>query len=174
MTIRPIPSTLAVALVALCACSSEPTKKPSPPSPGDYSIAFPSEAAAVGAKTVQVLVFDASIEGNDCQSLVFKRRNGQDLPAALVQSQPVAPCDLTTGTNGALNVSYGKRAFFVITQYNGPTGTGALSDYLLGCASGDVYEGGPKIPVSLTPADVRVGVPATTCETLAQKCAGGC
>jgi hypothetical protein len=152
------------------ACSQPVDEHPSPPSITEYDLRFPSTAVAVATESVQVMVFDASVPGADCLSLATARQSGVDLPASPVLladtgAQPI--CTLTQG-QGTLEVSYGLRSFFAVSQRQG-------QDFFFGCTQTDLEADNPPVDVWLAEAKVGTTVPVTTCLTLSQKCGGsGC
>ena len=149
---------------AVVACSA---KDAAAPSAGTYTISFPSTAAAIAADSVKVYVFDAADGGAQlCPSLVIARRSKQALPTALVEGASVSPCDLAAG-KGQVTISYGTRAVLAVAQKG-------ANDFLIGCAIQNIGEGSTQVPVQLALAATTVDVPATTCGTLGDHCAGRC
>ncbi len=145
-----------------CASADAPV-----PSSSTFSLEFPSLAAAIGADTVELLVY-ANEDGGpppDCQSLVFRRKTGQSLALPAHDTGAVPVCEWLDGTGGALALSGENRLFFVIAQRN-------MKDYLVGCARESAGPSGTAIRLDLI--DVMVPVPTTTCQTLVQKCQNGC
>jgi hypothetical protein len=155
---------LAAALTCVCACSAA-----SDPSRVEYNVTFPSTAAAVAADGLEIHVFDAAeadLAGDVCASLVVRRRSDQDLPAALVARTDLTPCALHAG-QGTLSVSYGSRAFLVVAQR-------ARQDFLIGCAYVDLSATTAPVEIPLALFATTIAVPATTCASLSDHCAGGC
>ena len=62
-------------------------------------------------------------------------------------------------------MTYGTRSFLVVTQR-------ASVDYFIGCATADISTSDTVVEVSVAPISATVSVPATTCATLSDKCAG--
>jgi hypothetical protein len=146
-------------------CSSS-SSGPSPPD--GYSLFFPSTDVAVATDTVEVLVFDVPPDQPDlCATLVLRKKSNQDLGPSLATSTPRPVCDLATG-RGALTVSFGKRAFLAV-------GRQGQDDYLVGCAALDVAAGTPAPSIYLEYVNDTVRpAPPTQCQSLSQKCKGGC
>lgn len=157
-------------LVTLGACSSTSTLYvEAGPTQGSYTIQFPSTAAAVATETVEVLVFDASVGGGggQCFSLVQKRQSHQQLPATIVASAPVSPCDVQSTGAGAVTVPFGKVAILAV-------GTRKSADFLIGCTEGTVTPDNTNVVVQLSLAGTGVSVPTTTCTDLKPYCSGSC
>src|SRR4051812_15569126 len=71
-----------------------------PPSPGTYTIQFPSTAAAVATDTVQLLLFDLPKTQAErtafCETLIQARQRKDPQKPAL-QNQPVNICEMLQG-----------------------------------------------------------------------------
>ncbi len=176
---------LAVAAVAFATgCKDDVTQVPGAPTPAHYQISFPSTAAAAGADTVQVTVFDvpaadASRSGEDasCLTLVTKVKSNADLPKAptrLAQTDLVPVCSLLSaaGDGGATpgrlgDISYGRRAFLATTKRGN-------ADYFVGCVEATVSSRDFTVDIPVLPVNETIVPPTTACATLGEKCAGSC
>jgi hypothetical protein len=175
---------IAAVLACTAGCKDDVTQVPGAPTPAHYQISFPSTAAAVGADTVQVTVFDvpaadASRTGEDasCLTLITKVKSNADLPKAptrLAQTDLVSVCSLLTAsgdagaTPGRLgDISYGRRAFLATTK----RGT---ADYFVGCVEATVSSRDFTVDIPVLPVNETTLPPTTTCATLGEKCAGSC
>jgi hypothetical protein len=159
----------AATLAGVLACSQSVNQHPSPATTGQVQIAFPSTAVAVASEKVQVLVFDATVPGTDCLSLLVARESGAETPKApalLLDTGAVDACALAGG-DGALPISYGSRSFLAVAQRGG-------QDFFTGCAQGDIEADSPPVSITLAEAKIGTHVPPTTCASLSQKCTGGC
>jgi hypothetical protein len=159
----------AIVLGGACcvACSQPVNQVDSPPSDAQYQVSFPSTAVAVASDTVEVLVFDATVEGADCLSLVTARESGAGLPKSPVllhDTGAVPTCQLQD--NGTFPLTYGSRSFFAIAQRGG-------QDFFAGCAQTDVEANIGPVNISLAQVKTGTTVPTTTCTSLSQKCNGG-
>jgi hypothetical protein len=159
--------TRALLVLFAVACSST---KPSGPSPGTYTITFPSTAAAIATDSVEVLIFeagaDASAFGNMCGNLVQMRKSNQQLPAPLLQPPAASPCDLLAGT-GTVTLTYGERAVLAVAMRGG-------KDFLIGCQVENVNQNSELSPIDLALIDPKATVPPTTCTKLSLFCQHGC
>ena len=162
---KPLSWTITGLASASLACSSGGEAGPAP---GAYTVNFPSVQAAVAVDTLQVMAFDAETD-DVCQSLVERRRSGQELPACLAETKALPTCSFLGEEPNAetqLTVGFGRRALLAIAK----RGT---DDFLLGCTLQDVAK-----ETTATPIDVAIlpgtRVPATTCTSLSQRCSGAC
>jgi hypothetical protein len=149
--------------VAACAAAADG------PSPGTYSIKFPSTAAAVATDTVQLLVYDvprASDERADfCQRLIQARKR-KEQPKTVVQNLPVNICEMLAGKK-PLTIPYGEKAVLAVAQRK-------ANDFLIGCAIQTFGEGDAPLPIDLALVDVGVAVPDTTCASVGDFCQQKC
>jgi hypothetical protein len=150
----------ALAIVAL-ACGTDPSS-------GNYTINFPSVAAAVATDAVQLNVFDT--KGQDprsfCSSLLLKVKSNQDLGTRLVTGPAVGPCDLAAGAK-PVTISYGDRAILAVGTRGGKT-------LLAGCTEETVGSGSLPASIDLGIVDTGFAVPSTTCTRLSDFCSNLC
>lgn len=163
MRMRPGLSSFLACCVVACSAASEG------PSPGTYSIKFPSTAAAVATDTVQLLIFEvpkASAERADfCQTLIQARKR-KDPQKTVLQNQPVNICEMLAGKK-PLTIPYGEKAVLAIAQRK-------ASDFLVGCSIQTFGDGDAPLPIDLALVDVGVAVPDTTCATVGDFCTQKC
>jgi len=163
-TLRGAAACIAVAGSLLAACAGSETHASGPASL-EYDIEFPSTAAAVGVETIQAFVFSAKDPGTDCPSLLVDREAKTELPAALAKTDPVKLCDVVDGGAGTLRgVDFGELTFLVVAQADG-------ADYFTGCTLATVTP--TSGPVNVQVSTTRP-IPATTCQSVSEFCAGGC
>jgi hypothetical protein len=152
---------LAAAAMVLVACGSDK-------GPTNYTINFPSVAAAVETDSVQLFVFDAS--GQDpksiCEQLVLKVKSSQDLGTRLVTGPAVTPCDLAAGAK-PVTIPFGDRALLAVGTKGGAT-------LLAGCTFETVGDGTLPVSISLGIVNTSVEVKSSTCSKLSDFCAGHC
>jgi hypothetical protein len=138
----------------------------SPPTSVPYTIEFPSTAAAVGADTVQVFVFDHSQPKTDCPSLISGRA-AQNLPSAIAQTDQLALCDVMAGSKGQIgSVPYESVSFLAVTQRNG-------IDYFTGCALATLSSSTSDVAIQLSPA-TTTPIPTTNCMNVSDFCRKAC
>jgi hypothetical protein len=147
-----------VAGVALVACSSSSGK-------GNFTLDFPSTAAAVATDAVQVYAFDGS-DPSACTTLVVQTRSQQTLPAVINETSPASPCALASG-GGSLELNAGTYALLAIGVHQG-------KNFVIGCGLGGVNSAGGSVTIEMTLFDNTVSVPATSCQRLSQHCSGSC
>jgi hypothetical protein len=157
------------ALGLVAACAQPVDGQPSPPSDAQYEVRFPSTAVAVATDTLEVMVFDATAAGADCLSLATARASGAQLPQSpvLLSDTGAMPICGITSDPPAFQVANGLRSFLAIAQRQG-------QDYFLGCTQTDLEPDAGPIDIWLAEVKIGTTVPATTCMSLSQKCAGGC
>ncbi|HEY1695082.1 MAG TPA: hypothetical protein VGG39_23100 [Polyangiaceae bacterium] len=163
-----LPAALASLALGGLACSRAQTGSTGPSS-SQYEIVFPSTEAAIATQQVEVLVFDTSMEGADCLSLLITRQAGAPLPESptlLLDTGAIGTCSLAGG-GGSLDVAYGPRSFLVVAESGG-------EDLFTGCAQADVEPNTPPIVVPIAQAATPTALPTTSCTSLSQKCDGGC
>lgn len=145
------------------------------PSKGVYSIEFPSTAAAIATDVVQILVFDVkSPEDRSklCQDLIVARLTSPDtLEPSVPPTAPANVCELLAGRQEVL-VPYGEHALIAVAQKK--DAQGAARDFMIGCSIMTLGEGDAPLPISLHLVSVNRGVPATTCGSVGEFCAGTC
>ncbi len=159
MRARPLAALL---LVPALACSAE-----SDPVGEQYTLSFPSTAAAVATESVQLLVFDVppgTSRANLCPNLLQKRKSAQPLGKALVEGPPVSPCN---ASKQPVTIPFGEHALFAIARKEG-------KDYLLGCTLQTIAVGDPPAAVYLTPVTAQVITPTTKCPQLSAFCSRTC
>ena len=151
------------AIVLACSAGEES------PSPGTYSIAFPSTAAAVATDNVQLLLFDVprtlAERTSFCETLTQERKRG-GLPKPALQNQSVNICELLLGRK-PFTIPYGEKAVFAIAQRKG-------ADFMLGCSIQTFGQGDAPLPIALTLIDVLNPVPETACSSVGDFCALKC
>ncbi len=165
---RRTPRLLLVPLLWLLGCTS------AKPANGTYTIGFPSTAAAVAVDSVQVLVFNLTAP-DLCQTLVQDRRTQMPLPGTPVaQTSPQSPCALLSGGSALPIDTFGDFAFLAVAQAGG-------QDFLVGCAAQTMSATNTNVVIPLELVSNTTVVPtneagfwATSCMTLAQKCANQC
>jgi hypothetical protein len=166
MRTRPIAvAALAAALVAACGSTEEPA-----PPPQSYQVSFASTDVAAATEQIELLVYDASkSRGTLCNDLVIKRKSNQgDIAQPIARSSPASPCDLLAGKAQKVSVSFGARAFLGVAKRKG-------QDFLVGCSVVDVKAGSPEPVIYLDYVSAVVeAAPATTCQTLSDRCRGAC
>ena len=155
-----------VALAAVViACSAGEAS----PSPGTYTIQFPSTAAAVATDTVQLLLFELPKTQGErtafCETLIQARKR-KDLQRPAFQNQSVNICELLQGRR-PITIPYGERAVFAIAQRRG-------ADFMVGCTIQTFGQGDALVPISLALVDVGNAVPDTTCSTVSDFCTLKC
>lgn len=151
----------AASVVVACSAGTED------PSPGTYTLKFPSTAAAVSTDTVQIVVFEAPPPGTAqragfCQELVQARRR-KDPQREGVPNPAVNICELLQGRK-PLTIPYGEKALLAIAQRKG-------ADFMIGCAIQTLGEGDAPLPIDLALIDVSNPVPETNCSSVGDFCA---
>ncbi len=157
-----------VAFVAVTACASN-----NDPSGGTFTVEFPSTAAAIATDYVQVLVFDVKSptqRAGLCQELITARLTS---PASLAPSIPPVVQNICEILNGKkpLTSPYGEHAVVAIAQRT--DGNNQIQDFMIGCAIMTIGDGDAPLPIPLKLVSVRVGVPATTCSSVSERCRPG-
>lgn len=151
--------------VTLVACSAGEE----PPSPGTYTIQFPSTAAAVATDTVQLLLFDLPKTQAErtalCETLIQERKR-KDLRKPALQNQSVNICEMSQGRR-PITIPYGEKAVFAIAQRRG-------ADFMVGCSIQTFGQGDVPLPISMALVDVGNAVPETTCSTVSDFCTLKC
>lgn len=152
---------------ALAACSAGTNEHASPPTSAEYDVEFPSTAAAVSVDTIQTFVFSASTPETECPSLLVARKTGAGLPPALAQTDPVALCDMLSGSKGGIPaVGFGNVSFLVVAQRQNADAFTGCTLTTLSATSG---------PVSVQLGQVTIdAIPATTCTSVLDHCNGAC
>jgi hypothetical protein len=153
------------ATAALCAaCSSDPE-----PSTGNYTIQFPSTAAAVATDTVQLLFFDLpdppADRGPFCQSLIQARKR-KDPQKPSTENVPVNICEMLGGLK-PITVAYGEVAILAVAQRRG-------EDFMIGCAIQTIGNGDAPVPIAMSLIDVGNTVPDTSCASVSDFCSLKC
>ncbi len=151
---------LAGSVVVACSAGTED------PSPGTYTLKFPSTAAAVSTDTVQIVVFEAPPPGSAqrsgfCQELVQARRR-KDPQREGVPNPAVNICELLQGRK-PITIPYGEKALLAIAQRKG-------ADFMIGCAIQTLGEGDAPLPIDLSLIDVSNPVPETNCSSVGDFC----
>jgi hypothetical protein len=156
-----------VGAVALVACSPGTQAEKS----GMVGITFPSTNAAIATDTIELRVFDASVAGNDCLTLIQTEEKTQPLPKAIYDSGKVDTCTFFASQAKSFDMGYGSRAFMVVGQR-------ANADFVLGCSIagiGDVANSvNVELSLDLSTFTQTTQVPdSTTCASLGDKCTKG-
>ena len=130
-----------------------------------YAVEFPSKQAAIASDSLKVYVFGSD---QDCLTLIQTRRGGGQLPVAIAETPAAPVCDYLSGAAGSnIELAQGDYVVLAVAQREN-------QDFLLGCAKQTVSSTVTPQPVNLSLADETRGVPATTCNLLADKCGGRC
>lgn len=136
------------------------------PSPGTYTLNFPSTAAAVATDTVQLFVFDApktpAARSGFCQELIQARKR-KEPQRPVTSNQPVNICELLQGRK-PITIDYGDRAILALAQRRGV-------DFMIGCTLQTLGDGDAPIPIDLGLLDVGNPVPDTDCSSVGDFCA---
>lgn len=136
------------------------------PSPGTYTVKFPSTAAAVATDTVQLFVFEVpqapAERAGFCQTLIQGRKR-KDPQKALTSNQPVNICELLQGRK-PITIEYGEHAILALAQRRGV-------DFMIGCTLQTLGEGDAPTPIDLGLIDVGNPVPDTNCNSVGDFCA---
>ncbi len=162
--------TASAVLGAVVACSSAEEE-----SRGTYTVQFPSTAAAVATDFVQLLVFDVKSPDQRaglCEELISARLT---TPASLSPSVPASPaaniCEMLAGRK-PVKIPYGEHALLAIAQRK--NAQGQVEDFLIGCAIMTIGNGDAPLSIPVRLVSVNVPVPATTCGSVGEYCAGKC
>jgi hypothetical protein len=135
------------------------------PSPGTYTLKFPSTAAAVATDAVQLYVFDAPTSPSEragfCQTLIQARKR-KDPQTSRTTNPSVNMCELLQGRQ-PITIEYGARAILAVAQRRG-------SDFMIGCTLQTLGDGDALTPIALTLIDVGNPVPETTCTSVGDFC----
>jgi hypothetical protein len=163
-----------VAVIAVAACSGKG-------SGAEFTLHFPSIAAAVTRQEVGYYAFNADNPGTDCVSLVLAYQNKTSLPTALYTSPLATPCELTANPGLlAAPLGYGHLSVLVFSTR---ASDGGVQDFLIGCSSHNFTSsevssaggGGSIFDVYLSLENADNPPPsATTCSGLTAYCAGQC
>jgi hypothetical protein len=155
----------ALSLVGSVACTAPSTG----PSPGTYSVSFPSTAAAVATDTVQLLVFEVPKSGEDrndfCLTLIQGRKR-QDPQKPILQNTPVNICEMLGGRK-PITIPYGEKAVLAVAKRK-------MNDFLIGCSIQTFGDGDAPLDIDLALVDVGVSVPDTPCATVGDFCSQKC
>ena len=139
------------------------------PSPGTYTVQFPSTAAAVATDTVQLLVFETPKTPAErtgfCQTLIQARKRKDPQKPALTNA-PVNICEMLQGRK-PITLAYGEKAILAVAQRR-------AVDFLIGCTIETLGDGPAPLPIELGLIDVGNPVPDTTCTTVGDFCAMKC
>lgn len=156
---------LALTAVVVTSCSAGEKD----PSPGTYTINFPSTAAAVATDTVQLLVFDAPKAPADragfCQDLIQARKR-KDPQKSLINALPVNICEMLQGRK-PIQIDYGDKAILAVAQRK-------AVDFLIGCTIQTLGDGNALVPINLGLIDVGNPVPDTPCTSVSDFCSMKC
>ncbi|HSO36886.1 MAG TPA: hypothetical protein VLT33_30375 [Labilithrix sp.] len=155
---------VAVALVAVACSASEEA-----PSPGTYTLQFPSTAAAVATDTVQLLFFDVpktQAERAQLCANIIQARKRKDPQKPAFQNTSVNICELSQGKK-PVTIPYGEHAVFAIAVRSG-------EDFMLGCSIQTFGRGDAPLPIALSLVDVGNPVPDTTCGSVTDFCSRKC
>ena len=152
-----------IAFVSLAACTSTAPEKS-----GAVSISFPSTNAAIATDNVQLTVYDASVKGNDCLSLVQTVQKAQPPPKPIYDSGNVDTCVFFQSQVKPFDMDYGTRSFLVVGQRK--TG-GTAANFMIGCTIAGIGDVSNSVDVSLSDFDSTAAVPESTkCASLGDRC----
>jgi hypothetical protein len=161
-----------VTLVGVAAC----TAGEGPPTPGTYTVQFPSTAAAVATDFVQVLIFDVKTPADRagiCQELISARIRGEKQTPSVDPPAPAANiCEMLAGRK-PVPIPYGEKALLVIAQRK-DTKTDTVQDFMIGCAVMTVGDGDAPLPVPLRIISLKQSVPDTQCGSVGEYCQDKC
>jgi hypothetical protein len=158
---------VAVALVTCgVACSPGTDAEKS----GSVGITFPSSNAAIATDTIELRVYDSTIQGNDCLTLVESEQKTQPLPKPIYDSGKINTCTyLANGGVKPFDMGYGSRSFLVVGQ-RAPTGQQA-ADFMIGCSVAGIGDVSNSVNVDLSVFDPTSQVPdSTKCASLSDRC----
>ena len=151
------------AVVLACSAGEES------PSPGSYTIQFPSTAAAVATDTVQLLLFDVPKTPGErtafCENLIQARKR-KDPQKPILQNTPVNICEMSLGRR-PVTVPFGERALLAIAQRRGV-------DFMVGCSIQTLGQGDAPLPIAMSLVDILNPVPDTSCATVSDFCTLKC
>jgi hypothetical protein len=155
---------VAVAAAALVvACSAGEAS----PSQGTYTVQFPSTAAAVATDFVQVLVFDIdpAKRASTCANLISSRKRKDPL-APIFTGPQVNICEMLRGAK-PLTIPYGEHAVMAIAMRG-------ADDFMAGCVVETFGDGQPLLSIPVNLLDVADPVPATSCNSVGDRCNNVC
>jgi len=162
---------VAGAAVGIAACSAGEAS----PTAGAYTVQFPSTAAAVATDFVQVLVFDVKTPAERdtlCQDLISARIRGERQTPSVDPPAPAANiCEMLAGRK-PVPIPYGEKALLVVAQRKDKSG--ALQDFMIGCAIMTIGDGDAPLPVPLRIISLTQPVPDTQCGSVGEYCADKC
>ena len=151
------------AVLLACTASEEA------PSPGTYTLQFPSTAAAVATDTVQLLFFDVlptqAERSGQCASII-QARERKDPQRPQFQNTSVNICELSQGKK-PVSIPYGEHVVFAIAVRSNV-------DFMVGCNIQTFGKGNAPLPIAMSLVDVRNPVPDTTCGSVTDFCQSKC
>ncbi len=163
MNRKALASFFAVAsLVAACSPGTAAEKS------GTLSVSFPSTNAAIATDTIELTVYDGSIAGNDCLTLVQTVQKGQPTPKPIFDSGKVATCTFFQNQVKPFDMGYGTRSFLAVGQRS--TG-GTAANFMIGCTVAGIGDVANSVNVDLSDFDPTAVVPESTkCASLSDRC----
>jgi hypothetical protein len=155
---------LFIGAVALVACSPGTQDEKS----GTVGITFPSTNAAIATDTIELRVYDSTIQGNDCLTLIETEQKAQPLPKPIYDSGNVATCTFFASQVKPFDMGYGSRSFLVVGQRST---NGTAADFMLGCTTAGIGDVSNSVNVDLSIFDPTSQVPESTkCASLSDRC----
>ena len=129
--------TLLVGSILLACSASEEA-----PSPGTYTLQFPSTAAAVATDTVQLLFFDVlptqAERSGQCATIIQARKR-KDPQKPAFQNTSVNICELSQGKK-PVTIPYGEHVVFAIAVRSN-------TDFMVGCNIQTFGKGDAPLPI---------------------------
>jgi len=156
----------AASLLALGLAACAEKESASPPEIA-LQIDFQSTAVAVYTENVKVYVFEGALACND---LIRLRQTEQPLPARVLETPSLTPCQLLRGEQNSLTLDLKKSyTMLAVGQVGG-------QDFVAGCAQQPAYGDTVSVDINVALIDDRQSVkPAgPACARLSDKCNGGC
>ena len=156
--------TLLVGSILLACSASEEA-----PSPGTYTLQFPSTAAAVATDTVQLLFFDVlptQAERSVQCATIIQARKRKDPQKPAFQNTSVNICELSQGKK-PVTIPYGEHVVFAIAVRSN-------TDFMVGCNIQTFGKGDAPLPIAMSLVDVGNPVPDTTCGSVTDFCQSKC
>jgi hypothetical protein len=158
---RAIAGAIVLGSIAACTAGEES------PTQGTYTVQFPSTAAAVATDFVQIFVFDVAPKDRPfiCQNLVASRKRKDPLKP-IVTGPQLNVCEMLKGAK-PITVPYGEHAVLAVALRN-------QDDFMTGCVLQTFGDGQPLLSIPVALVGVDVGVPATTCASVGDRCNTTC
>jgi len=167
MNLRPLVLALAssTALVLFAPACAE--KESAEPPEIAVQVDFQSTAVALYTENVKIYVFDGALACND---LIRLRQTEQPLPARVVETPSLTPCQLLRNEQNALTLDLKKSyTMLAVGQVGG-------QDFVAGCSQQPAYGDNKAVDIVVSLIDdrqsIKPGGPA--CARLSDKCNGAC